>query len=154
MPKIQYLMRRGGRYSIRMRVPQDLLEAYAPTKEICRALGTGDFKKAKSLLGLAKMKIEAEFERKRLERSRRQDEADRLSQLDLHTVTLLVLDWFEDQKKDRDRADVTPSENPLSEEEIREERKLEEWEARQEMPRLRQAGRRSYGQHHCAARVR
>lgn len=35
VPKIQYLMRRGGRYSIRMRVPQDLLEAYAPTKEIC-----------------------------------------------------------------------------------------------------------------------
>ncbi|MCB9978281.1 MAG: site-specific integrase [Rhodospirillales bacterium] len=133
MPKTQYLMRRGGRYSIRMRVPKDLLAAYAPTKEICRALGTGDLKEARRALTLAKLKIEAEFERKRLERSRRQDEADRLSQLDLHTVTLLVLDWFEDQKKDRDRADATPCENPISEKEIREERKLEEWEARQEM---------------------
>lgn len=100
MPKTQYLLRRGGRYYIRLRVPKDLLGAYTPTTEICRALGSGDFREAKRALTTAKLKIETEFERRRIELSYRKDEADRLSQLDLHTVTLLVLDWFEDQKKD------------------------------------------------------
>lgn len=133
MPKTQYLLRRGGRYYIRLRVPKDLLQAYAPAKEICRALGTGDFREAKRALTTAKLKIETEFERRRIELSYRKGEADRLSQLDWHTVTLLVLDWFEDQKKSNAQRATIDAPYPLSLDEVLEERKLEEWEARQEL---------------------
>lgn len=41
MPK--GMMRRGGAYSLRRRIPVDLIGAYGGRKEIVRALGTNDY---------------------------------------------------------------------------------------------------------------
>ena len=47
------LIRRGARYSIRRRIPLDVLHHYPPPKkEITRALGTADPKIARKLLPL------------------------------------------------------------------------------------------------------
>ena len=55
------LIRRGASYSLRRRVPKDLLPAYHPQKEITRALGTKDREEAKRLLALASVALDQEF---------------------------------------------------------------------------------------------
>ncbi|MEC8534162.1 MAG: DUF6538 domain-containing protein, partial [Pseudomonadota bacterium] len=50
------LIRRGAAYSLRRRIPLDLIDAYGGRKEIVLALGTNDFAEAK--LRLAHKQVE------------------------------------------------------------------------------------------------
>lgn len=61
------LIRRGGRYSIRRRVPVDLVEHLGKV-EITRALGTADPKEARRLLPIKWSALDKEFKRARLTR--------------------------------------------------------------------------------------
>ena len=57
------LIRRGARYSIRRRIPLDVLHHYPPQKtEITRALGTADPKHARKLLPLKWAELDQEFD--------------------------------------------------------------------------------------------
>lgn len=72
------LIRRGASYSLRRRVPKELLAAYHPQKEITRALGTKDREEAKRLHALAWVALDQEFAEARLLEPR--DEPTRLRQ--------------------------------------------------------------------------
>jgi hypothetical protein len=54
--------REGGRYSIRRRVPLDLVQHYGGKGEITKALGTADPKIARKLLPLKWAALEREFD--------------------------------------------------------------------------------------------
>jgi len=73
-----HLQRRGssGNYYFRVRIPSDLLEVYAPKKEIVFSLKTKDPKEAKARCRVEAVRIDQEFEehRRRLELERRQQE--------------------------------------------------------------------------------
>lgn len=66
-PMTTHLTRRGARYSIRRRIPSDLVAHYGK-REIQRALGTSDPREAARLVRIAGAALDAEFEeaRKRL----------------------------------------------------------------------------------------
>lgn len=55
------LMRRGASYSLRRRVPKDLIDAYGGRQEIVRALGTTSREEAKRLHALAWVALDEEF---------------------------------------------------------------------------------------------
>lgn len=59
------LIRRGGAYSLRRRIPTDLLEAYGGRKEVVKALGTSDRQEAKRLHAIAWVALDQEFEARR-----------------------------------------------------------------------------------------
>lgn len=59
-----HLHERGGRYSIRRRIPTDLIEHYG-RREIVRALGTSDRKEAVRRCRIEGVKLDEEFERAR-----------------------------------------------------------------------------------------
>ena len=61
------LLRRDGRYSIRRRVPVDLISAYDGRQMIVRALGTSDPQVARERRDEAWAKLTVEFKEKRLE---------------------------------------------------------------------------------------
>lgn len=56
------LIRRGARYSIRRRVPLDLVQHYGGKAEVTQALGTADPKIARKLLPLKWAALEREFD--------------------------------------------------------------------------------------------
>ncbi len=56
------LIRRGGAYSLRRRIPNDLLSTYGGRKEVVKALGTNDREEAKRLHALAWVALDQEFE--------------------------------------------------------------------------------------------
>lgn len=56
------MIRRGGAYSLRRRVPLDLIATYDGRKEIVRALGTNDFSDAKRLHARLWVEVDDEFE--------------------------------------------------------------------------------------------
>lgn len=56
------LIRRGGAYSLRRRIPNDLLPSYGGRKEVVKALGTNDREEAKRLHALAWVALDQEFE--------------------------------------------------------------------------------------------
>lgn len=60
MPK--GMMRRGGAYSLRRRIPVDLIGAYGGRKEIVRALGTNDYGEAKRLHARMWVALDDEFQ--------------------------------------------------------------------------------------------
>lgn len=60
------LMRRGSRYYFRARVPVDLLDHYAPRKEITFSLKTSDRKVAVERVHVESLKLDQEFEALRL----------------------------------------------------------------------------------------
>ncbi|RYG89114.1 MAG: hypothetical protein EON58_19495, partial [Alphaproteobacteria bacterium] len=62
------LIRRGGAYSLRRRIPHDLLEAYGGRKEVVKALGTSDRQEAKRLHAIAWVALDQEFEARRSKR--------------------------------------------------------------------------------------
>ncbi len=62
------LIRRGGAYSLRRRIPLDLIDAYGGRKEIVRALGTNDFAEAKLRLVRKQVELNDEFAAHRKER--------------------------------------------------------------------------------------
>lgn len=55
------LIRRGGAYSLRRRIPKDLLLAYGGKIEVMKALGTNDREEAKRLHALAWVALDEEF---------------------------------------------------------------------------------------------
>ena len=59
------LIRRGGAYSLRRRVPVDLIDAYGGQREITRAHGTNDFAEAKRLHFRLWTELDDEFEARR-----------------------------------------------------------------------------------------
>ncbi|VXC07639.1 DUF6538 domain-containing protein [Brevundimonas sp. G8] len=59
------LIRRGGAYSLRRRVPMDLIVVYDGRKEIVRALGTNDFAEAKRSHARLWVELDEEFEARR-----------------------------------------------------------------------------------------
>ncbi len=65
MKKIPHLIQRRQAYYARVRIPADVLEFYAPQKEIVRSLKTKDPKQAKQTLHSVIAEIQAEFETRR-----------------------------------------------------------------------------------------
>ncbi len=59
------MLRRGAAYSLRRRVPVDLIGKYGGRKEIVQALGTNDFAEAKRLHARLWVALDDEFERHR-----------------------------------------------------------------------------------------
>jgi hypothetical protein len=59
-----HLVRRGGRYSIRRKIPADLKTAYGRV-EIVRALGTSDPTEARRLCRIESVRLDEEFDAKR-----------------------------------------------------------------------------------------
>jgi integrase len=59
---VEHVIRRGGRYHYRRRVPADLIEAYGGKKEIQRALNTADPKEAARLSRKVAVEIDELFE--------------------------------------------------------------------------------------------
>lgn len=55
------LIRRGGAYSLRRRIPLDLTDAYGGRKEMVLALGTNDFAEAKLRLARKQVELNDEF---------------------------------------------------------------------------------------------
>jgi integrase len=56
------LIPRGTTYYLRVRVPADLLQAYAPQKEIWRSLSTKNYKDAVDRWRVARLKLDQEFD--------------------------------------------------------------------------------------------
>lgn len=86
MPKQPHLHKRKGsqNYYFRCRVPQDLLEFYAPKKEITRSLGTSNYKEALKLVRIESVKQDQEFDRAREIAKANQDQKNYLiSQLSI-----------------------------------------------------------------------
>jgi integrase len=65
MPKQTHLHNRRGTYYFRCRVPVDLLDYYAPKKEISRSLKTKDYKQALKLVRTETVRQDEEFSRVR-----------------------------------------------------------------------------------------
>ena len=63
------LIRRGGAYSLRRRVPRDLIDAYGGQKEITRAHGTNDFAEAKRRHVRLWVELDDEFQAHRQRRA-------------------------------------------------------------------------------------
>lgn len=62
------LIRRGGAYSLRRRIPLDLIDAYGGRKETVRALGTNDLAEAKIRLARKQVELNDEFAAHRRDR--------------------------------------------------------------------------------------
>jgi len=62
------LIRRGAAYSLRRRIPLDLIDAYGGRKEIVLALGTNDFAEAKLRLAHKQVELNDEFAARRQQR--------------------------------------------------------------------------------------
>lgn len=65
MAKVNHLLKRGSRYYIRVRVPNDLLELYHPKKEIVESLHTSDYSDACRLVRERAIALHNEFDRRR-----------------------------------------------------------------------------------------
>ncbi|WP_367397187.1 DUF6538 domain-containing protein [Dechloromonas sp.] len=63
--KVNFLQKRGSRYYIRVRVPNDLLQHYHPKKEIVQSLNTSDYAEACRLVRERAMALHSEFDRRR-----------------------------------------------------------------------------------------
>lgn len=75
MARISHLLRRGGAYSVRMRVPADLVDILG-RKEIVRALGTSEEVEARRRLFPVLAKMQAEFDDLRAHRILTKDDRD------------------------------------------------------------------------------
>lgn len=89
MLKVTGLMRRGGTYSLRRRVPSDLVEALG-RKEIWIALGTSDPKAAAKEARLASVRLDLEWEKAReaLKRGEPINPNDKISEADIRRAVL------------------------------------------------------------------
>lgn len=90
------MLRRGSRYSLRRRVPLDLIAAYGK-QEITRALGTSDFAEAKKRLALQWVALDEEFDARR---------TDLLSKVEAETPELPASGAF---AKYREKANSKPT---------------------------------------------
>jgi len=98
------LKQRGARWSLRRRVPADLVEAWGQ-REVTRALDTPDYKEARKRLPQAWAALDAEFEAFRAELSGKGEPAPQaekpVSQISPTVIALLNLDRF---RAERDEA--------------------------------------------------
>jgi integrase len=93
MPKIPYLIKRGDRYYLQRRVPQELLAEY-PNGPIRRALHTSDYFEAKSKVIVANAELEREFAAKRKVLAGNFDQIDRARAVEL------AEDWLRELLED------------------------------------------------------
>lgn len=92
------LIRRGARYSLRRRIPIDLVPHYGRA-EITRALGTADPKEARRLLPLQWIELDREFEAVRKQPIGETKRPDRpLSELSPTLIALVDLDTLREQR--------------------------------------------------------
>lgn len=96
------LIRRGGAYSLRRRIPKDLIEAFGGRNEIVRALGTNDREEAKRRHAIATVALNEEFDalRPKLTDGAPTSETP-LSQISPTVISLVHLDTL---REDRDAA--------------------------------------------------
>ncbi|MBS3652468.1 site-specific integrase [Pseudaminobacter sp. 19-2017] len=89
MEKVTGLMRRGSTYSLRRRVPTDLVEALG-RREVWIALGTSNYKEAAKEARLASVRLDIQWEQQReaLQRGGKITPADKVSEADLRRAVL------------------------------------------------------------------
>lgn len=87
--KVTGLIRRGSTYSLRRRVPSDLVDALN-RREVVIALGTSDYKTAERQARLASVRLDVQWEgqRKALKRGEKISSDDVVSEADLRRVVL------------------------------------------------------------------
>ena len=99
MAKIQGLQKRGERFHLRIRVPQDLVSHYNK-REIKKSLNTDDYSKAKRRCIKERAVLEDEFERIRIQLKEATSNEDMLSCYSDYDLRNIARDWFiENQKK-------------------------------------------------------
>lgn len=92
------LIRRGARYSLRRRIPLDLVGHYGK-QEITLALGTSDPKEARRLLPLKWSLLNEEFERLRDQNSEAAEVVEKpISELSPTLIALVNLDTLRDER--------------------------------------------------------
>lgn len=91
------LIRRGGRYSLRRRVPQDLVEHYGKA-EIVRALGTSDPKEARRLLPKAWAAYDEQFDLVRRQQATPEAPTPQVLHLDPEEIAIASLDRIRKQR--------------------------------------------------------
>lgn len=100
------LVRRGGRYSLRRRIPQDLVSHYGK-REVTSALGTSDPKEARRLAPIRWVELDREFDAVRANRAVKPPEDIRpVSELSPTLIALTNLDTLR-EKRDRAAAEGT-----------------------------------------------
>lgn len=96
------LIRRGARYSIRRRIPLDLVEHFGGKVERIEALGTSDPKEARRLLPLRWAAMDEEFDRVRAEIATAN--ATPISEISPTVVSLVRLDRLRDERDEAARS--------------------------------------------------
>ena len=115
MPKHPRLIRRGSRYSLRAKVP-DELRAILGKREIWRSLETADHKQALDRVRVASVEVDAEFAAARRKLAGRSATAiDAQTDAELHQ---LVLDWFGDRQRVALGRFDTPSSDTVDRDEV------------------------------------
>ncbi|MFC7050702.1 site-specific integrase [Emcibacter nanhaiensis] len=95
MAKYPGLSKRGSRYQIRRKVPVDLIDVYAPKKEITYSLKTSDWTEALKRLNVENVKIDAEFDKKRMELEAANKPArSELTETEIRTIGRLYFAWL------------------------------------------------------------
>ena len=95
------LVRRGGRYSLRRRIPQDLIGHYGK-REVTSALGTSDPKEARKLLPVRWLELDREFDAVRANLAVKFNERPLpVSELSPTLISIVNLDRL---REERDRA--------------------------------------------------
>lgn len=96
------LIRRGARYSIRRRIPLDLVQHFGGKSERIEAHGTSDPKEARRLLPLRWAAMDEEFDGARAEVASAQ--ATPISELSPTVVSLVRLDSLRDERDEAARS--------------------------------------------------
>lgn len=97
MTKIAGLIRRGKTYYLRVRVPKEVRSQFK-LGEIVRSLQTRNYDEAVKRVFVARVGIEAEFEKARKVKKAQETTEDVLASYDEHELTGLVMKWFKDLK--------------------------------------------------------
>jgi integrase len=89
---VEYVIRRGGTYHYRRRIPADLVAAYGGTKEFQKALGTSDYKEARLLRPHVDVEFNNLLARLRAELANPVADVDPLTTAELWNPHLVQLD--------------------------------------------------------------
>src|SRR5260370_42294922 len=93
MPRHTHLLRRGSRYYVNVKVPNDLREVFK--KEIIRkALNTSDPHEAVRRVRLESLGVHADFENERAKLRRKNEPPKKLSEISTHDAYGLVFRYF------------------------------------------------------------
>lgn len=108
MAKIAGLIRRGRTYYLRVRVPKDV-QSHFKLDEIVRSLQTRNYDDAVKRILVARVGIEAEFEKARKVKKAQETTEDMLASYDEHELAGLVMKWFKDLKANSHKHRVADS---------------------------------------------